>query len=713
MFVATLALVLTMSTPQAPGLLPDSTEFRETGSYPFRTGTAVVLDTTRDLAFVGAGSGVFIVDVSDPTYPVVLSDRIRCGTMVKDMFLDGSRLYVALFSYGVLPDLPREVEIWDVSVPANPLRVGGVDLYFGAQCVYARGDTLLIGSLRSLFTYDISDPEHPVRLESLPDVCFPDLIRVRETLAFVAGSASGVLVYDVHSLAHPVLLAQWGATGSYPGLELAGDRLYYASSWGALGPASGLRIYDISDPLHGLLLGAFDTTGENGAYRVAVKDTVALVTWRFDYTGAPPALHVVSVADPSVPRLLATCGGRCTGVALRDTLAYVAFAPRMEIFNIADPSQPVPVGSVPLGLTGFQVVTDNGMAYSVGGSFAILDAHSSLDVELAGVLDLGGNAWALAKDDSLALVAVLDDTGGGRVEVVATADPHAPRVLASLPGITKVRSLLILGSIAYVASESGLGVFNLGDPRNPVRIGGLPRRITGPRLILRDTLLFASDSGDLVVLSVADPSSVFEVLDTAISVDDFLLRDTFLYALPQFLGRNGIWSIGSLPEVRFIGQLATPMNQVFCATLADTFMVLGNASDLIAVHSTTVPESPALLGTLLLKDAVRGLALAGDTLYTSLVNRYRLVRVQSGIELEPIGGVEVRPLRVWPSVAKSVLNLAGRDEAALFDASGRRVLRLKSGPNDVRHLSPGVYFVSERLATGTSRTELRKVLIVR
>jgi|GEM_PF-6688558 len=64
MFVTTLASVLAMSTAQASDLPLDSTDFWVTGSYPFRTGTAVVLDTTRDLAFVGAGSGVFIVDAS-------------------------------------------------------------------------------------------------------------------------------------------------------------------------------------------------------------------------------------------------------------------------------------------------------------------------------------------------------------------------------------------------------------------------------------------------------------------------------------------------------------------------------------------------------------------------------------------------------------------------------------------------------------------------
>ena len=37
----------------------------------------------------------------------------------------------------------------------------------------------------------------------------------------------------------------------------------------------------------------------------------------------------------------------------------------------------------------------------------------------------------------------------------------------------------------------------------------------------------------------------------------------------------------------------------------------------------------------------------------------------------------------------------GRLEARLLDAAGRCVLDLRPGPNDVRHLSPGVYFVRE------------------
>ena len=34
-------------------------------------------------------------------------------------------------------------------------------------------------------------------------------------------------------------------------------------------------------------------------------------------------------------------------------------------------------------------------------------------------------------------------------------------------------------------------------------------------------------------------------------------------------------------------------------------------------------------------------------------------------------------------------------EAVLFDASGRRAAALRSGPSDISHLAPGVYFVRE------------------
>lgn len=40
---------------------------------------------------------------------------------------------------------------------------------------------------------------------------------------------------------------------------------------------------------------------------------------------------------------------------------------------------------------------------------------------------------------------------------------------------------------------------------------------------------------------------------------------------------------------------------------------------------------------------------------------------------------------------------------ALLDISGRKVMELHPGPNDVRHLSPGVYFAARAASGGVTQ----------
>ena len=99
-----------------------------------------------------------------------------------------------------------------------------------------------------------------------------------------------------------------------------------------------------------------------------------------------------------------------------------------------------------------------------------------------------------------------------------------------------------------------------------------------------------------------------------------------------------------------------------------------------------------------------------------------------GVEETPNG--EVRATSFGPTVVRGMLLLNGlgtRSElpdnsvmsraaqaASLMDATGRKVMDLKSGANDVRALAPGVYFV-KRQATGDGRPEadVRRVVITK
>jgi hypothetical protein len=53
-------------------------------------------------------------------------------------------------------------------------------------------------------------------------------------------------------------------------------------------------------------------------------------------------------------------------------------------------------------------------------------------------------------------------------------------------------------------------------------------------------------------------------------------------------------------------------------------------------------------------------------------------------------------------------------EGTLFDASGRRVAVLRSGPNNIGHLAPGVYFVREEPQAVSHKPQaIRKVVVTR
>jgi len=93
-------------------------------------------------------------------------------------------------------------------------------------------------------------------------------------------------------------------------------------------------------------------------------------------------------------------------------------------------------------------------------------------------------------------------------------------------------------------------------------------------------------------------------------------------------------------------------------------------------------------------------------------------RVADGAGVTEAPNAEARATHTGPTVVRGVLDLevgSGQNtayRAELADVSGRRVLDLHPGANDVRALAPGVYFVREEpQASGRTPQPVRKVVL--
>ncbi|MEO0261931.1 MAG: hypothetical protein ABIM49_06335, partial [candidate division WOR-3 bacterium] len=79
------------------------------GNWPFGPSSAAIFDPSRNLVFLGSGGGVYILNVSSPSNPVKVSEKIHTRGIVYGLFYESvnKRLYIAAGQGGL--------EIWNIS----------------------------------------------------------------------------------------------------------------------------------------------------------------------------------------------------------------------------------------------------------------------------------------------------------------------------------------------------------------------------------------------------------------------------------------------------------------------------------------------------------------------------------------------------------------------------------------------------------------------
>ncbi len=182
-----------------------------------------------DIAFVAdAGDGFWILDVNDPTNPLILSHKL-IGGVEHRLQVKENIAFVADYHNGLF--------IFNVTNPSNPQQIAN----YGNQVdfVVCNDDIACFGDPH-LSILNISDLTNPTELYSYEDFPVMDII-IRDDILFCLGVFTGLKILNISNPIAPVLVNQWLTSGPYyRDIEIYNDIIFLAST-------TGLKALDISD----------------------------------------------------------------------------------------------------------------------------------------------------------------------------------------------------------------------------------------------------------------------------------------------------------------------------------------------------------------------------------------------------------------------------------------------------------------------------------
>ena len=145
----------------------------------------------------------------------------------------------------------------------------------------------------------------------------------------------------------------------------------------------------------------------------------------------------------------------------------------------------------------------------------------------------------------------------------------------------------------------------------------------------------------------------------------------------------------------------------------------------VVLDTFTVCTAPEYQATPAIAAGTGGKVMVAYSGYVASLHGHPAEKMRIWAGIYPFYGIEEPSTPTDPhvlpaaTIVRGALNLQSatcnlQPEMVLMDISGRKVLDLRPGPNDVRHLSPGVYFVRELLAAASSsRQPVRRVVLVK
>ncbi|MCF6322724.1 MAG: FG-GAP-like repeat-containing protein [Gammaproteobacteria bacterium] len=265
-----------------------------------------------------ANSRFRVIDVSDPSAPLLVASTAHNNSRIYDVDIDGNYAYVASVN---------GLSIVDITNPTSPVTVGGVTTPGWTISVVKVGNYAYLGALASggLEIIDVSNPAAPVLVGSYDTPGTAFYVSYIKGYVYLSDNtaANGMLIFDVSDPTDPQLVNTLSPDG-IPGFVVAKGDIAYMNTLG------GLHIYDVSDPTTPILL----------TVSSLVASSYAPITVNGDllYTASGNQARVLDISNPTSPELLLSQPGTTYNILRtlpNKNLLYATLGSRgLEIFNL-------------------------------------------------------------------------------------------------------------------------------------------------------------------------------------------------------------------------------------------------------------------------------------------------------------------------------------------------------------------------------------------
>jgi hypothetical protein len=455
------------------------------------------------LAFIGRGHRLVIVDVSAPNNPMYLTE-IQLPAVPTYLTVQDGYGYLALGNGGFA--------ILDLMQPAQAYLLSRLPLAGFSRHVLISENIAFVSSDQALYVLDISQPVYPNLLSSTPTPAYYSLFH--DSLLLVVYN-EGFTFFDISNLSALIKVGNYDNWDTAGILAVGADQIYMKGfSCGMLGCAEWIDIINISDPSQPLFIDTFylfnsDPTividGDIAYISDGANIIVAKInpdgsleklrdypadTWggilRLEndklYLGASDSFEILDVSDPlDIEQVGKYTSSSYAFGSTQINLPFIYYrssligaeddALSLLTLDVSDPEEPELISETPFsslniqtGFTALQIYLDGNRLYGTypTGEYSvffpivgikILDLQQpAFPIEVAEYLPGGVGVWFENIRNS---VQIKDAIGyfmtGRNLEIVDLSNPAAPLVLNSFP--TNAKTVSIDGRYAYLIPE--------------------------------------------------------------------------------------------------------------------------------------------------------------------------------------------------------------------------------------------------------------------